>query len=474
MQSRVAVFLGAGCSVNSPAEIPAAPQLAELLRTESGLEGESLEEIAEQLWNQGGWQEFVRILPRDKWRARQPNICHRVIAEICREGLIRELITTNWDILLESALSQAGQPYSVIVESESLDTEPMTSALVVKVHGCIDHPEHIKATTQDVLSPEWKARWVSALFETVLRTRALLFAGYSGASSAATSSIASLVSAEERTGFDVVVDHNSIDDMRAKAYGGEFLDALRLQDGSYIQSDTDEFFLALRNSIFPLLVGLARSDASALLSELLKPTQVPETAVSEAVNRTAELWVDSGPDDAQLWLLECFGATQDVVASRPYVPLRPRRGEIGRCFAWIALGLWVEMVQLVASQPIDLRVVAGDQVTQCIFAVSPPNRRRDIVARAIMGRRSSADRPRTSFLGVMFDGVGPLQAELVSFSASRGLPAPSIARGGSLEFRWVDGNEAFERLHPGLSVEQAQTELGEYFADLGREPRLDD
>lgn len=466
LQSRVALFLGAGCSAEPPAEIPPAPKLAEKLELSTGITASSLEEIAAILWEQGGWQEFAKALPRDEWRARSPNLSHRVIAELCKEGLVREVITTNWDILVEGALQQARQPYSVIVRAQSLDTEPVGSTLVIKVHGCIDHPESIKARAEDIDSSEWRAGWVSALFETVLRTRALLFAGYSGASGAASASVAALVTAQARTGFDIVVDRSPIGDMEAKPQGRVFLDALRLNPEAYVQAEADQFFEALRAAVFPQLLRSPRADGASLIAELCGPTQIADGELLSRLDEVATHWKESGRDEVQRWLADCFFGTPDVRAPVPYIAIRQHSGEIGRCWAWIALAIWSGVGSMPSPDAAAVRLSDGSESIEVLIVSSEPNKRRDTLAREITANRQSPKRLEESFVGVMFDGIGPLEPVAQPFSVVRGVAGPSVARGGAVAVRWFDGSAAFATLLPNMTVEAAQQALKDKLLEM--------
>ena len=222
-QGRCAIFLGAGCSAEAPAELPTAAGLAQqLVEKGAGHPGESLEDIAERLWRDGGWQEFARSLPLDDWRARPCNRSHEVVAELCKEGLVRSILTTNWDVLIESALAQVRQPYSLVLRANSLATEALDSVTVIKLHGCINHADLMRATRTHVENTDWIDEWARALFENVLRMHSLLFVGYSGASRAATATAARIASVEGRTMSDTVVDKNSYESMLGGDYEREF------------------------------------------------------------------------------------------------------------------------------------------------------------------------------------------------------------------------------------------------------------
>src|SRR2546421_11701315 len=91
LQQKVIPFLGAGCSAPEPSRIPGASQLAEILSEKgAGGPGQELEDIAEDAWGRGDWQEFAQLLPSDEWRVRPPNVITRVVAELCKETLVSQ------------------------------------------------------------------------------------------------------------------------------------------------------------------------------------------------------------------------------------------------------------------------------------------------------------------------------------------------------------------------------------------------
>lgn len=211
-QRKIVPFLGAGSSVPAPSRLPTAGELARaLVERGVGSSGQALEDIAEEAWTQGDWPAFAQLLPIDEWRTRPPNLVTRVIAELCRETLVGQVLTTNWDLLIESALAQIGQPYSKVVDARSLAVEPGGTVTLIKLNGCIDHPRIHKATRTQIEAEDWLEAWIDAVFGVLVRTNSLLFAGYSGASRAATTTIAGVIAAAERQARDFIVDRQTPD-----------------------------------------------------------------------------------------------------------------------------------------------------------------------------------------------------------------------------------------------------------------------
>ncbi len=158
-----------------------------------------------------------RLLPR-----------HHVLARLAREGFCPTLITTNFDMLLEGALRLSGLeaepkahvaqrsggralgaslslqiPYYDVISSPVAfyrRGKAYRTATLLKIHGCAGHAralagakegcpdwEQLKAYLPQVVYTyreiqNWRAdHWTADLLRTLLRTRTLVFAGYSTA-----------------------------------------------------------------------------------------------------------------------------------------------------------------------------------------------------------------------------------------------------------------------------------------------------
>lgn len=122
-----------------------------------------------------------------------PTAAHRAIAGLVADGFIRVIVTTNFDRLLESALSEAGVEPSVISSPQHASGAlPLTHSrcTVVKVHGDYLSP-NLKNTVAELDSYDsaidrlldqvfdeygtvvcgWSAEWDTALRNAILRSR---------------------------------------------------------------------------------------------------------------------------------------------------------------------------------------------------------------------------------------------------------------------------------------------------------------
>jgi len=84
-------------------------------------------------------REFFEPTPEERLDAKkQPTAAHRAIAELVKQGYIRCIVTTNFDRLIEMALSEVGVAPSVIIhDSDVAGALPLqhSACTVVKVNG---------------------------------------------------------------------------------------------------------------------------------------------------------------------------------------------------------------------------------------------------------------------------------------------------------------------------------------------------
>ncbi len=103
----------------------------------------------------------------------QPNLNHKVIAELCRQTIVNNIITTNFDEYLDQCLP----PHfcRVVLQGDVVSAE--AKQIYFKIHGTIRSPESLQFTLQNTKKlPDWK----SDLIERCLEGHALVIAGYSG------------------------------------------------------------------------------------------------------------------------------------------------------------------------------------------------------------------------------------------------------------------------------------------------------
>ena len=122
-------------------------------------------------------QNFIR----DKLKAEKPGDAHLLLAELARRKVLRCIITTNFDNLIEQALQQVGLGVQVISNDEDLKhSEPLIHCKqfrVYKPHGTLG-VGRLRNTPADLerLSTRMERELVA-----ILRDHGLIVLGYAGA-----------------------------------------------------------------------------------------------------------------------------------------------------------------------------------------------------------------------------------------------------------------------------------------------------
>lgn len=129
---------------------------------------------------QGLLQEY--FVPTDDEREQNikvPSPAHHAIAQLVKRGIVKVILTTNFDRLMEQALDAAGIQYQVITRPEAvagMTPLPHAGPTVIKLHG--DYAELDTRNTIDELT-EYPDQWTEILAR-IFADYGLLISGWSG------------------------------------------------------------------------------------------------------------------------------------------------------------------------------------------------------------------------------------------------------------------------------------------------------
>lgn len=119
------------------------------------------------------------IEPREGEEARRPTKAHHGIAKLVADGVVRVIITTNFDRLIENALREVGVEPTIIASEDAVTgATPLVHArcTVIKLHG--DYLDsRIKNTDAEL---EDYAHAINALLDEVFDRFGLIVVGWSG------------------------------------------------------------------------------------------------------------------------------------------------------------------------------------------------------------------------------------------------------------------------------------------------------
>jgi tetratricopeptide (TPR) repeat protein/NAD-dependent SIR2 family protein deacetylase len=199
LKGELALFCGAGISKNSG--LPLVDELKRsiletLLETKQDIKQVMkvpypfeafLQAILDPSLISGMKLDSTKIL--EIFRQGEPNSNHVFIARLAKNGFVKTVATTNFDLLIEKALQNEGWEGGInfdryYTEESFSEAEPAEHDIrfsLFKLHGSIDHPETVRATLSTVASQSLSKQRMLAinhLFSTGTH-KAILVIGYS-------------------------------------------------------------------------------------------------------------------------------------------------------------------------------------------------------------------------------------------------------------------------------------------------------
>ncbi len=193
---QLAVFCGAGISMDPPTSLPSWRALTDAMLDAVGEasgepSGQSFaknvkeaqlppELIAGKLQDIFG-DEFFNSL--DVLKTGEPNLNHLYLASLAKTGYLPVIVTANFDTFIEKALRALEVPFRVFRRDEEfaayLEHGPAEGeTTLIKIHGCIDAKDTIIATLKD--TGRGLANAKKQVLQSLLEHYFFLFLGYSG------------------------------------------------------------------------------------------------------------------------------------------------------------------------------------------------------------------------------------------------------------------------------------------------------
>jgi hypothetical protein len=175
---RLVLFVGAGASIG--AGLPTWSALLELLAAHAGLTPAELRRLA-------AVTDQARLIEQRLERLQATHLRELIVELFSKQshhslvhGLLAslpvdQLVTTNYDSLLESAAEGGRRALAVIPYERVGDS----GRWLLKMHGSIDHPEDIVLTRADYLKYAYQRGALAGIVQALLITRHMLFVGFS-------------------------------------------------------------------------------------------------------------------------------------------------------------------------------------------------------------------------------------------------------------------------------------------------------
>jgi NAD-dependent SIR2 family protein deacetylase len=166
------------------------------------------------------------------FRAKEPSAAHRSIAALCRAGLVRVIVTTNFDQLMEQALRDEGLAPDVVSSPNDLQLvrrREISPCWLLKLHGDIakldirNTPEELEALPDDF----------RAELMTIVQTYSLLIIGYAAWEAPIVEILDKRTHKQSLFWMDITSEPNANQEKTLKA-----------TDGHWIRSESADVFLS--------------------------------------------------------------------------------------------------------------------------------------------------------------------------------------------------------------------------------------
>jgi len=188
MGGQVVLVLGAGSSKELPTDLPLAAECSEVAHRQLVVEhvlsdGEceqpgNLSRLADIIFEKfGSHRELARRLPIERMQSATPNGGHLLAAALLREGKIKAVITVNFDLSMNHALSEVNSKVEVATIFDSHHFDRLGTFNLIYLHGNVylDLDELILRTVQ--LTENWKGNWRQAIANAGLTAPCVVFVG---------------------------------------------------------------------------------------------------------------------------------------------------------------------------------------------------------------------------------------------------------------------------------------------------------
>jgi hypothetical protein len=187
---KIALVLGAGCSVEPPTNIPVSSVcsteihrclVADGILREGGCPNPAdLSALADAVFIKRNSQRDVVERLRDQYglKLATPNDGYRIAAALLFEGVISSVVTLNYDLALSTALSElgAGKIVGVVEGPEDLVHQKAINLYYLHRNANAADPELWVLRTA-ALNLEWKGHWEPIIANKVLAAPVVVFAG---------------------------------------------------------------------------------------------------------------------------------------------------------------------------------------------------------------------------------------------------------------------------------------------------------
>jgi hypothetical protein len=200
-ERRICLVVGAGCSKETPTGLPLSGELSQQAHTQLVADGvlddgeclkpDDLSGLADLVFAKTKSQrQLVSRMRPERFQNAKSNEGYRLAVALMLEDVVRTVVTLNYDLAVEHAISEVGAGDRISTIKEPSEWSRGLGRLVAFLHGNInsDWDRVILRTCQ--LNEEWKNGWEQVVVQAAMAAPTCVFAGLGSPAPVLTSSIA--------------------------------------------------------------------------------------------------------------------------------------------------------------------------------------------------------------------------------------------------------------------------------------------
>ena len=265
---RVALVVGAGCSVEAPTGLKLSSEYSlevygqlvadGLIQPGDFQDVEDLSALAEFVFDQTrSKDEIVTRLPRREFRLARPNSGHLDAAALMIENALSCVITLNYDLALTNALVELGAS-DIDVISGPETVHELGSNCVIYLHGNADRSADEWILRRGELEDAWEGTWKDLIARRLSSSPFLVFAGLGSPAAILTASVTRVSGIDSGAPNVYLVDPNDTSPFAAD---------LSLPESNMVKLAWCEFMTRLAARVVREWCEATRSSATSLCAE---------------------------------------------------------------------------------------------------------------------------------------------------------------------------------------------------------------
>lgn len=245
---RIVLVVGAGCSVEAPTNLRLSGDYASEANrqlVQAGLldigdcDEWDLSSVADAVVAKHGSQvALVQRLPRQAFLSATPNRGYLLAAALMKEGVVKALVTLNYDLAISHALPAVSAGSSISVLSGPEDHHLFGSRNVVYLHRSANADPNDWVMTTQALEEDWISGWETVVTQSLVSAPVTIFAGLGSKAAVLTESVQKL---RDRPGSSSSAQF--LVGLSPKPDGNAFFDDLGIAENQYISAAWCQFMV---------------------------------------------------------------------------------------------------------------------------------------------------------------------------------------------------------------------------------------